>query len=270
MQTMASTASGKRKAVIPPTEQSDEALKAQLRAEGWHFPKDNQTSAPVQPTAVAASAEEAGEILIGMACQNGSQAIDGILSAMISDPRPEVQAQGCNAISVLSEKEAGRNHVLGKGAVQAVVAAMQMHPSAPAVQGRGCAALGNLTVGDGETAVLQGYGVEAVLAAMANHPSDGFVQTKACLALGNMGYGSAGEVAVVDKGGVQAIVAALQAHGSDEKLVEEACDALQNLAANVQAKQTLIDMGLVAMLEAARAAYPASAGVAELLDTLKA
>ena len=245
--------------------QSDEALKEQLRAEGWKFSSDAAPAAPV----VLASAEEVGEQLVGKVCLNGRQAIDEILKTMGSDARPAVQASGCEAISMLADNDAGRLYVIPKGAVTAVVSAMHGGTAEPAVQAKGCSALANLTIGDGEAAVLQAFGLEAVMAAMSAHPADYSVQLKGCAALGNIGFGEAGEAAVVRQGGVDAIVRALLAHGADVKLVEEACDALANLVANEQGKQSLLALGGVAMLEAARGAFPGCASVGELLQSLQ-
>ena len=97
--------SNKRKAVVPPMEQTDAALKEQLRAEGWKFSSDLPTGI-VPP--VQAPADEVGEKLLGMVVQNGRLAIDEILKTMASDARPAVLAQACEAISMLSENDTGR------------------------------------------------------------------------------------------------------------------------------------------------------------------
>ena len=256
----------KRKAVVPPMEQTDAALKEQLKAEGWKFSSDSPAPATAQ---VQAPAEEVGEKLMGMVVQNGRLAIDEIMKIMAADGRPTVQAHACEAISMLAENDTGRTYILAKGAVAAVISAMHTHAAEVAVQAKGCTAVSNLTIGEGETAVLQGFGLDAVLTAMATHPNDAAVQLKGCAALGNIGYGAAGEAAAVEKGGVDAIVRAMLAHGSDAKLVEEACDALANLVANPVGKQSLLSLGGVAMLEAARVAYPACGSVTELLQALQ-
>jgi hypothetical protein len=257
--------SSKRKAAVPPMEQTDAALKEQLRMEGWKFSSD-EVPASVSPPAPA---EEVGEKLLGLVIQNGRLAVDEILKTMAADARPLVQAHACEAISMLAANDTGRSHILPKGAVAAVVAAMSQHPSEAAVQAKGCAAISNLTIGDGEAAVLHGFGLDGVLAAMAAHPADGAVQLKGCAALGNIGFGEAGEAAAVEKHGIEAIVQALHAHGTNAQLVEEAADALANLAANATGKQILLSLGGVQLLAAAHAAYPACEPIRDLLAALQ-
>lgn len=142
---------GKRKAVVPPMEQSDEALKKQLRAEGWRFSSDAPAAAAAQ---IQGPPDEVGEKLIGMVVQNGRLAVDEIVKTLASDARPLVQAHGCEALAMLAENDT---------------------------------ALSNLSIGEGEAAVLQGFGLDAVLVAIFTHPTDAVVQLKACGALGNIG-----------------------------------------------------------------------------------
>ena len=213
----------------------------------------------IMPEGEVAPAALVGDEMLSRVYKQGRNASPYILTTMRNDPRAEVQAQGCRALSQIAESAEGRKAgmcstgfertvpgvtrqmtpayaplrlaVIAEGGIQVIVEAMETATDEEVeLQARGCSALANLVVGEGEAAVFEHGGLAVVLAAAAAPPTAASVQLKCCAALGNMAYGSAGEAKVLAEGGIEVVVAAMKVHPQDAKLQEEGCDALVNIA----------------------------------------
>lgn len=225
---------------------------------GGLYPAELQEDAQTPAKAV-------GEEMLSRVFSNGAEAADFILMVMQNDPREEVQAMGCRALSQIAEKPAGRAALRSHCGVEVIVASMMSATAGEvAVQAHGCSALANLAIGEGaDDDVVAKSGLDAVLAAAKSHLGEVTVQRKACLALGNLAYGSAGEAKVLATGGLEAVVAAMQTHAKDIAVQEEGVDALINIADSAKGKQQLLELGGVPVLAAAQERAPRCAAAAE-------
>ena len=223
------------------------------------------------PDGIEAPAELIGDEMLSRATTEGPAASEFVLENMRNDPRPKVQAKGCSAVSQIAETPPGRTTLHEKGAVEVVVAAMSSAmPDEIELQAKGCSAIANLSIGEGESAVLSKGGLAAVLAAASAHPAEASVQLKVCTALGNIAYGSAGEARVLAGGGLEAVVTAMKAHSADAALQEEGVDALVNIADSADAKKRLLALGGLAVVAAAKKHANCAATAGELATGLVA
>jgi hypothetical protein len=198
------------------------------------------------PEGAEVSAKKVGEEMISRVTLTGPNAADFVLQTMQQDPREEVQAKGCLALSQIAEKPEGRTALRKNGGIgiEVVVAAMMSaQPEEVEVQAHGCSALANLAIDEGETLVIAKSGLDAVLESAKTLLKEVTVQRKACLALGNLAFGSEGEAKVLASGGIETVVAAMNAHRKDPVVQEEGIDALVNIADSPDGKKRLLECG---------------------------
>lgn len=223
------------------------------------------------PVDAQAPADVIADEMLSRVFASEADASDFVLETMQNDPRPEVQAKGCSAISQIAEKREGRALLHSKSVVDVVVAAMLSAMAEEVeLQIKGCSALANLVIGEGDDAVLRKGGLEAVLNASRMHPNVPAVQRKVCLALGNMAYSSFGEARVVAEGGIQVVLTAMKTHGSDPEVQEEGIDALVNLADSENGKKELLARGGLGVVAAAKKHEKCAAAAGDLANALVA
>ena len=202
-------------------------------------------------------------------CASGMLAADHVIEVLKDGAMPMQAAQGCAGLSILAEKAGTRVEVMAKGAVDAVVAAMSGHADDALVQEKGCQALANCAVGEGE-GETRAKGLVLVLAAMEAHRAARGVQFFGCRALANCAFSPEGEAEVVERGGVAAALAAMTAHAEDAGVQEEAADALGNVVGGEAGRAAALAADGVGVAEAARAAHPRCESVTDLLKALSA
>ena len=258
---------GKRKVVGD--EEDDDALRARMRAEGWHFSSDeNRKTVPATEQVIEAPAEEVGEELMKAVCQNGALALPKIVSALESDDRVEVQQKAVQATAMLAETQGGRTACLAQGVGALVKVAMTKYSASVDLQADGCAALSNIAVGDGAKAMVEAGATNAIVAAMKAQQSSAKVQIKGCLALGNIAFCNEGEADAIEQGGIEVILTALGSHPGSSTLAEEAADALANLICGKAGKDVFHAAEGKRVLIAAREKHPGCASLVELLESV--
>ena len=149
-----------------------------------------------------------------------------------------VAEEGARALWSIAHEAAERQPCMAAGAVPALVAALQAHPSVAAVAEHACGALcciafdpgGGEAAHAGARACVDAGAAPALVAALLAHPSEPAVAVNACAALMNIAFGDNCEAPCVAAGAVPALLAALKAHPSVPAVAEKACGALRNIA----------------------------------------
>ena len=260
-------------ASVPRASEREMTSRAGLEAQGW-------TVHGSQPAVTAAATDgekqkpgewtldgSVGDIAQEIAA-SGMQVADKALEVMeVARASAIVQSQGCRGMSMLGEREDTRKEIIAKGAMDAVAAAMEHHPTVAEVQAYGCSALGNFAIGDGEPLVIA-RGLAVVLAAMRALPADALVQSKACRVLGNCAFSPEGERAVLASGCVTEILAGMRGHPTDAAVQEEGCDALVNLAGSEAGREAVVAQEGVAVVTAATRNHPSLENATDCLKSL--
>ncbi|KAL3895869.1 MAG: hypothetical protein SGPRY_013408, partial [Prymnesium sp.] len=231
--------------------------------EGWSWSTSGESLGPPSRLAAIEYKDLKQEV-----CASGILAAPHVLSALRRpDASPQQLADGCAALATLAEREVGRKEVLTKGAVDAIVGAMRACEAHPLVQEKGCSALANCAIGEGEGEV-RAKGLALVLSAMGEHRGERGVQLKGCLALANCAFSTEGERDVLERGGVAAAIEAMMAQAGDVEVLEASADALANLAGGEEGKSEIVRAGGLQTLRAAQTTHPACESVNELLEAL--
>ena len=188
--------------------------------------------------------------------------IETVVRVMNENPTAELLVEhACIVLAHLSWHNDQQNHeasnerrcLIGEsGGVEAILGAMQQHPTAAVLLKYACWALQNLCVGnndDNKQRIAQAGGVQAVVQAMNGHPSAELLVEHACTALTYLCLTNTKtddktsadrRVLLVQAGGIETILNALQCHPTAAVLLKYACWALHILCADNDDNRKLV------------------------------
>mmetsp|Transcript_4389 Transcript_4389/g.8440 ORF Transcript_4389/g.8440 Transcript_4389/m.8440 type:complete len:684 (-) Transcript_4389:172-2223(-) len=203
-----------------------------------------------------------------MMVQKPDADLGDIISAMWANEEDGgVQMLGCVAIANIANKTTSKSKLrsVALTSVTTVVNAMKNHPNEPAVQEKGCIALGLLSPADHyrEISFSASGAVASIVAAMQAHVSDVIVQQEASAALCNIVKNGGPERATVvaSVSGFTALQNALGTHPKNLGVQREACMALEALTQYQGANlPDLPGVQMAPLLEAARNRFPKECG----------
>jgi len=204
--------------------------------------------------------------------------VDAVQALWTHGAVARVAEKACEQIRSLILDPRGCEQAAAAGAIEAVVAAMLVHPQEAGVQEWGCTALVNLSIRSLAQRAADAGAIEAVVGAMRAHVQVNELQYHASSVLSNVCAGDhaaarARQLQAANAGGVEALVGAMEAHAQDEYLQEGCCGALRVLcrrSASVAARA--LQAGGRGAVAAAMQAYPGNEELQddgqELLDLL--
>lgn len=151
-----------------------------------------------------------------------------------------VAEQAFARLKVLCEPPGSEQAAAEAGAIEAVVAAMQMHSQMACVQVPGCRILRNVCFGSDAAGLARSHraaeagALEAVLAAMRAHPQVADVQVEGCSALVSVrnasdAAGLARSHRAAEAGALEVLVAAMRAHSQAADVQVVGCSTLIEL-----------------------------------------
>jgi hypothetical protein len=170
---------------------------------------------------------------------SASDSVAVLVSTMASHPGDAtIQETGCDALYKLVDgfgatQKANRSEAVAAGALEAVVAGMQAHIAAPAVQIAACRTLGALTGNTGADNIRAGAAgaIEAVTLALKTHRKTGRVNQCGCEALIYLMYENESNQARAGAAGtVEAVVTALREFPTNDMVQRYGCYAVAALA----------------------------------------
>ena len=203
--------------------------------------------------------------------------VDAVQALWTHGAVARVAEKACEQISSLVLDPRGCEQAAEPGGIEAVVAAMLVHPRVAGVQEWGSAALANLSFRSWSQRAADAGAIEAVVGAMRAHAQVNELQEHGCGVLQNACVGDnaaarARQLQAANAGGVEALVGAMEAH-EGERVQDGCCRALLVLcrrSASVAARA--LQAGGRRAVAAAMQAYPGNDDLQdngqELLDLL--
>lgn len=163
--------------------------------------------------------------------QGPDNALGRALEVMRTKPDdPTAQAQSCEVLWYLAEKEETCAFILAAGGPDAISRSMKLHPTSLWVQESGCDAIRRLASIGGPVArrsIVAAGCIETIVAAMNEHSSQTGLQEAACGALEQIiEHMLENKVAFVEAQAVEAVIAAMLRNPSVMKVQWAACDTL--------------------------------------------
>ncbi|CAJ1349241.1 unnamed protein product [Effrenium voratum] len=170
---------------------------------------------------------------------------------------PTVQENCCEALRTLVVDQETRSFISSLGAIDLVLAAMEVHGDSPGVQGHCAGTLTHLAAGEDERQqIFQNGGLEVVVRSMQEHEMASLVQYKGCAVLANLAASTEEQLRVAETDAIAAAVRAMELHG-DERLVQDYCiGALFNISRAPQNMLRLLSAGGALVVKAALERHP--------------
>jgi len=169
--------------------------------------------------------------------------IQAIVKAMDEHLECEsLQLHAIWALQVLIPNRTNQDIMAASGGIEQLLKGLNKFPMSPAIQDRGCRALGNLAYSHAENQkkIMDEQGFGAVLDAMATHQGVQAVQEHGCRALKNFSdNNSAATSEILRLDGANAVVRAMDQHVAMGDVQEQACFALRNLLDSADGKGQL-------------------------------
>eukprot|EP00935_MAST-01C_sp_MAST-1C-sp1_P000328 g328.t1 len=154
----------------------------------------------------------------------------------------KIQERGCEALAALvTDDRQAVTEAFESGAVDAVVAALQLHEAVVSLVLKACWILLELSQDSEAAAKLAGDGFKQLVSAMDAQAQDKDVQECSCELLANLAdTGHSARVAIRAAGGVKRVANAMNAHVGDTFVQKKGCEALSKLLADEDVKPTEI------------------------------
>ena len=180
--------------------------------------------------------------------------IASVIKSMLEDVyNPEVQANGCRALSNMASKHENKLRIAFEGGIEVIIGAMNDHISDVIVQKEACKTLKTLTCHNKENRITipSEGGIEAILNAMKEHVSNIDLQVEACQALYNLACNDQNKEIIINEGGIL-VVLKIMIHCQDPGLLMEACKALRIISYKNDKNKLIIpsEGGIQAIIDA--------------------
>ena len=181
---------------------------------------------------------------------DASRGVAIVLGAMKQHPRvPDVQEEGCRALSELAINHVGKTAVGDAGGIGVIIRAMKEHRMVSKVQEQACQALSILAEDDDNKKKLgKADGIDAILRSMEQHQFVPGVQERACCALSELAMDDENRKKIRDAGVIGVILRAMEEHPLEDGVPTSYLMVLSKLSEDDENKMMMREDGGVAVI----------------------